>query len=78
MIQIPSPVIASASGISMAALAGSSFCARTRTAITDIQVTLMTPSATSIPISPMLDPAQHSPNPNQTGHSRGGAGGSAV
>jgi len=33
-------------------------------AITDIQVTLMTPSATSMAISPMLDPAQHSPNPS--------------
>src|SRR6266516_6389794 len=62
MIQIPSPVIASASGTSMAALAGRSFWARTRTAITDIQVMLMTPSATSISISPMLEPAQHSPN----------------
>ena len=63
-IQMPSPTIASASGTSMAALAGSSFWARTTTAITDIQVMLMTPSATSISISPMLEPTQQSPNPN--------------
>ena len=41
---IPSPPIASASGTSMAAFGGRSFCARTRTAITDVQVTLMRPS----------------------------------
>jgi hypothetical protein len=41
-IRIPSPTIASASGTSMAAFAGRSFCARTRTAITAIHVTLMT------------------------------------
>src|SRR5229473_386849 len=58
MIRIPSPTIASASGTSMAAFAGRSFWARTRTAIPDIQVTLMTPSATSISISPMLEPTQ--------------------
>jgi hypothetical protein len=33
-------------------------------AVTDIQVTLMTPSATSMAISPMLEPVQHSPNPS--------------
>ena len=33
-------------------------------AITDIQVTLMAPSATSIAICPMLEPAQQSPNRN--------------
>jgi ABC-2 type transport system ATP-binding protein len=67
-ITSPRPAIASASGTSMAALGGSSFWPRTRTAITDIQVTLMTPSATSIPIRPMLEPAQHSPkaNPDRT------------
>jgi hypothetical protein len=63
-IRIPSPTIASASGISMAALAGRSFWARTRTAITDIHVTLMTPSATCIGISPMLEPTQYRPNSN--------------
>jgi len=42
----------------MAAFAGRSFWARTRTAITAIQVTLMTLSATSISISPMLEPTQ--------------------
>src|SRR5215831_3154344 len=63
-IQMPIPAIASASGTSTAALAGSSFWPRTRTAITAIQVTLMTPTATSMAISPMLDPAQHSPNAN--------------
>src|SRR5260370_42709351 len=57
-IRIPSPMIASASGTSMAALAGRSFWARTRTVIADIQVTLMTLSATSISISPMLEPTQ--------------------
>src|SRR5258708_24723148 len=57
-ISIPSPTMASASGTSMAAFAGRSFWAKTRTAITDIQVTLMTPSATSISISPMLEPTQ--------------------
>src|SRR5215472_13680041 len=41
---IPSPAIASASGTSMAAFGGRSFCARTRTAITDVQVTFMRPS----------------------------------
>ncbi len=61
-IRIPSPVIASASGTSRAALAGSSFWAVARTAITAIQVMLMTPSATSIAISPMLEPTQQTPN----------------
>jgi hypothetical protein len=41
-----------------------SFWARTMTAITAIQVTLMTPSASRISISPMLEPAQQSPNWN--------------
>jgi hypothetical protein len=54
-------MIASASGTSMAALAGRSFWARTTTVIRAIQGMLMTPSATSIAIGPMLDPAQHSP-----------------
>lgn len=61
-ITIPSPTIASASGTSMAVLGGRTFWARTRTAITDIQVTLMKPSATSITISPMLEPTQQNPN----------------
>ena len=43
---------------SMAAFAGRSFWARTRTAITDIQLTLMTPIATNISIRPMLEPTQ--------------------
>src|SRR4029077_1654740 len=63
-IQAPNAAIASASGTSTAALAGRSFWARTSTAITDIQTMLMTPSATSIAISPMLEPTQQSPNPN--------------
>src|SRR5258708_33287515 len=63
-IRIPSPTIASASGTSMAPFVGRSFWARTRPAITDIQATLMTPSATSISISPMLEPTQYSPNSN--------------
>ena len=50
--------MASASGRSMAVLAGRSFCATTSTAITAIQVMLMAPSTTSIAISPALDPAQ--------------------
>src|SRR5712691_9358074 len=62
--RMPSPVIASASGTSTAAFAGRTFWARTRTAITDIQVALMTPSTTSISISPMLEPTQQSPNSN--------------
>jgi hypothetical protein len=61
MMSIPSPMIASTSGTSMAALAGRSFWARTTTVIAAIQGMLMTPSATSIAISPMLEPAQHSP-----------------
>ena len=63
-IKIPSPTIASATGTSMAALAGRSFWATMRTAITDIHATLMTPSATNISISPMLEPTQCSPNSN--------------
>ena len=60
-IRIPNPRIASVSGASMAAFAGRSFWAKTRTAITDIQVTLMTLSTTSISINPMLEPTQQSP-----------------
>ena len=63
-IRIPSPTIARASGTSMAALAGRGFWARTRTAITDIHVTLMTPGDTCISINPMLEPPQYSPNSN--------------
>lgn len=62
-IRTPSPVIASASGTSMADLAGRTFYAATMTAITHIQVMLKTPSVTIIAISPMLDPTQHNPNP---------------
>ena len=47
-IRIPSPTITSASGASTAAFAGRIFWPRMTTAITDIQVTLMTPSAASI------------------------------
>src|SRR6266545_2001265 len=64
MIQIPSPRIATATGTSIAALAGSSFWARTTAAMIDIQTRLMTPSATSISISPMLEPTQQRPNPS--------------
>src|SRR5712691_7081947 len=53
-IRIPKPTIASPSGTSMAAFAGSTFWARMRTASTDIHVTLMTLSAINISISPML------------------------
>src|SRR5215471_2914217 len=63
-ITSPSAAIASASGTSMAAFAGSNFWAPVRTAITTIQNRLMTPRATSIAISPTLEPAQHSPNPS--------------
>ena len=35
----------------------------TRTAITAIQPTLITPSTTGIAISPALEPTQHTPNP---------------
>src|SRR2546426_586539 len=45
-IRSPSPMIASARGTSSAAFACTSFWAITRVAITDIQVTLITPSAT--------------------------------
>src|SRR5450755_964173 len=61
---IPRPMIASASGTSSAAFGGSSFWARTTTAITTIQATLMTPSTASTSMSPMLEPTQHSPNCN--------------
>ena len=57
-------MIASATGMSMAAFAGSSFWAQVRTVITAIQVMLIAPSAASIAISPMADPVQHRPNPN--------------
>src|SRR5216683_6796248 len=57
-IRIPSATIASASGTSMAAFVGRSFWTSTRTAMTPIQRTLMTPSATSITISPILEPTQ--------------------
>src|SRR5260370_42068583 len=60
----PSPTLASATGTSMAAFAGKTFWARTRTATTDIQVTLITLNATSSSISPMLEPTQQSPNSN--------------
>ena len=61
---MPSPTIASASGTSMVALAGRIFWATTTMAMTAIQVTLMTPSTTSIAISPALEPTQSSPNTN--------------
>ena len=48
----------------MAALAGSSFWAQATTATTAIQTRLITSSATSIAISPMLEPTQHSPYPS--------------
>src|SRR5260370_28883121 len=60
----PSQTIASATGTSMTALVGKTFWPRTRTATTDIQVTLITLNATSIRISPMLEPTQQSPNSN--------------
>jgi hypothetical protein len=63
-IRIPSPTIASPTGTSMVALGGRSFWARTMMAITDIQMTPMTPSATNISISPMLEPTHESPNWN--------------
>jgi hypothetical protein len=63
-MRMPSPTIASASGTSMAGFGGRTFWARTRTAITNIQLMLMTPSATSISISPKLEPTQSSPNTN--------------
>src|SRR5262245_22444361 len=37
---------------------------RTRTAISDIQTMLMTPTATRMSINPMLEPTQQSPNSN--------------
>ena len=55
-IGVPSPTIASPGGTSMSAFAGRSFWARTRTATTGIQATLITLSATSISINPMLEP----------------------
>ena len=60
-ITSPSPIRASASGTSIAALGGSSFCAQTMTATTAIHSRLITSSATSTAISPMLEPRQHSP-----------------
>ncbi len=62
MIRTPNATIASASGTSRAALGGRSFWAVTRTAITAIQPTLITPSTISIAISPMLEPTQQTPN----------------
>src|SRR5690349_4641425 len=62
--QMPSPTIASAGGTSTAPLAGRSFWARTSTAITDIQAMFMTLTATSMAISPALEPVQQRPNPN--------------
>src|SRR5215472_3431679 len=56
-------MIARASGTSRAARGGRSFWAGTRTAITAIQATLITPAATSIAISAALEPTQHAPNP---------------
>ncbi len=64
MITTPNATIASASGTSRAAPGGRSFWAVTRTAITAIQPTLITPSTTSTAISPALEPTQHSPNPD--------------
>src|SRR5438874_1986445 len=61
---IPTATIASATGTSMDARGGSTFWARTRTATTAIQATLMTPSARSITISPTLEPTQQTPNWN--------------
>jgi hypothetical protein len=58
---MPKPTIASANGKSIAARGGSSFWARSRTATTAIQATLITPSANSITINPMLEPTQKSP-----------------
>ena len=55
---------AATTGTSVAALAGSSFSARTTAAMIDVQARLMTPSAASISISPMLEPTQQRPNPN--------------
>ena len=63
-IRIPSSMIASATGTSIAALSGRSFWATSITPITNIHVMLMTPSATIISISPMLEPTQSSPNAN--------------
>jgi hypothetical protein len=44
--------------MSTAALGGRSFWARTTSAITSIQATLMSPSTTNISISPMVEPTQ--------------------
>ena len=67
-IRTPNATIASASGTSTAAFAGSSFWPMARMAITAIQMTFMTLSATSITISPALEPTQYSPkeNPERT------------
>ncbi len=61
---MPSPTIASASGTSIVALAGRIFWPTTTTAMTAIQVMLMTPSTTGIAINPALEPTQSSPNTN--------------
>jgi DNA-binding transcriptional ArsR family regulator len=54
----------SASGRSIVRLCASSFWAITTTAITDIQVTLITPSTTMTAIRPALEPTQQNPNPS--------------
>ena len=48
--------------MSIASRGGSSFCATTTAAITNIHGMLITLSVTSSSISPMLDPTQYSPN----------------
>src|SRR5262245_44973032 len=62
--RIPMATIATASGASMNALGGMSFWTSTTAATTPIQARLMTPSATSITINPMLEPTQSIPNSN--------------
>src|SRR6202165_1205115 len=59
-IRVPSPTIASATGKSMAAFAGRSFWAKTRTATTDIHEMLMALTATSTSMSAILEPRQQS------------------
>jgi hypothetical protein len=63
-IKTPNPTIASATGTSMATLGRRNFWAAIMTPITNIHVTLMTPNASNISISPMLDPTQSNPNKN--------------
>src|SRR5207244_10931249 len=62
-IRLPRPIIASASGTSTTAFAGSTFWASMRTPTTDIQVTIMTPSAACTRLNPLLDPPQQSHHP---------------